>query len=185
MPGRAKLVLQAAAVAVVALLVALLGWQVVNRNEGRGVAEAIAAGKAVRAPEFELPLLDGSGTLSLASLRGRAVVLNFWASWCEPCKEESPRLEAAWQRWKDRGVVVVGIDAQDFRVDAKRFVKRYGLTYPIVHDGSGSTLGRFGVSGFPETWFVDREGRLVGERIQGPVSDEELDTNIALAAGER
>lgn len=184
MPGRAKLALQAAAVAVVALLIALLGWQVANRNEGRGVADAVAAGKPIQAPGFELPLLDGSGTLSLASLRGKAVVLNFWASWCEPCKEESPRLEAAWQRWRDRDVVVVGIDAQDFRVDAKRFVTRYELTYPIVHDGDGSSLGRFGVTGFPETWFVDRDGRLVGERVQGPVSDEQLDENIAIALGE-
>jgi cytochrome c biogenesis protein CcmG/thiol:disulfide interchange protein DsbE len=181
MPGRAKLALQAAAVAVVALLVALLGWQVVNRNEGRGVADAVAAGRAIEAPDFELPLLDDSGTLSLASLRGKAVVLNFWASWCEPCKEESPRLEAAWQRWRDQGVVIVGIDAQDFRVDARRFVERYGLTYPIVHDGDGSTLGRYGVNGFPETWFVDRDGRLVGERIQGPVSDEQLHGNIVMA----
>jgi cytochrome c biogenesis protein CcmG/thiol:disulfide interchange protein DsbE len=185
MPGRAKLALQAAAVTVVALLVALLGWQVVNRNEGRGVADAVAAGKPIQAPNFELPLLDGSGTLSLASLRGKAVVLNFWASWCEPCKEESPRLEAAWQRWRDRGVVVVGVDAQDFRVDARRFVERYRLTYLIVHDGNGSSLGHFGVTGFPETWFVDREGRLVGERIQGPVSDEQLDENISIALGEQ
>ena len=185
MPGRVKLLLQAAAVVVVALLVALLGWQVVNRNEGRGIADAVAAGKAPAAPDFELPLLDGSGTLSLSSLRGKAVVLNFWASWCIPCKEEAPRLQAAWERWRDRGVVLVGIDAQDFRADAKRFAERYGITYPIVHDGEGSSLGRFGVTGFPETWFIDRDGRIVGERVQGPVTDEQLDENIVLALGDQ
>ena len=76
---------------------------------------------------------------------------------------------------------MLGVDAQDFTGDAERFVERYGLTYPIVHDGRGSTLGRFGVTGFPETWFVGRNGRLVGERIQGPVSDEQLERNIRLA----
>ncbi len=183
MAGRAKFASQAAAVLVVVLLFGLLAWQVAVKEEGRGTAAALAAGESPPAPPFDLPRLDGEGSLSLASLRGKVVVLNFWASWCEPCKEESPRLQAAWERWREEGVVVVGIDAQDFRADARRFVERYGLTYPIVHDGEGSTLGRFGVTGFPETWFVDREGRLVGERVQGPVSEEQLTRNIELALG--
>ncbi len=181
MAGRAKLALQAAAVTVVALLLALLAWQVARKEEGRGIADALAAGRTPDAPRLVLPTLDGGEKISLASLEGKAVVVNFWASWCEPCKEESPRLEAAWDRWRDEGVVVLGVDAQDFRDDARRFVKRYGLTYPIVHDGSGSTLGRWGVTGFPETWFVGRNGKLVGERVQGPVSEEQLERNIRLA----
>ena len=178
-----KLALQAVAIAVIASMVALLGWRVVTRDRAQGIADAIAAGKKPAAPDFDLPLLDGTGRVVLSSLRGKAVVLNFWASWCVPCKEEAPRLEAAWEKWRDRDVVFVGVDAQDFSGDAKRFAARYRLTYPIVHDGSGSTLGRFGVSGFPETWFVDREGRLVGERIQGPVSAQQLEDNIGLALG--
>jgi len=179
-----KLALQAVAIAVVASMIALLGWRVVTHDRAQGIADAIAAGKTPAAPDFDLPLLDGTGRVVLSSLRGKAVVLNFWASWCLPCKDEAPRLQAAWEKWRDRGVVFVGVDAQDFRGDAKRFVARYRLTYPIVHDGRGSTLGRFGVSGFPETWFVDREGRLVGARIQGPVSARELDDNIRLALGD-
>ena len=178
-----RYLLQAVAIAVVAAMVALLGWRVVTRDHAQGIADAIAAGKKPAAPDFDLPLLDGMGRVVLSSLRGKAVVLNFWASWCIPCKEEAPRLQAAWERWRDRGVVFVGVDAQDFRSDARRFAARYGLTYPIVHDGKGSTLGRFGVSGFPETWFVDREGRLVGERVQGPVSAAQLDDDIRLALG--
>ena len=181
MAGRAKFFLQAAAVAVVALLLGLLTREVVAEGKVRSLAAAVEAGESPPAPSFELPLLDGKGELSLASLRGKAVVINFWASWCEPCKEEAPRLEAAWRRHRDRGVVVVGLDAQDFKSDARRFVERYGLTYPIVHDRNGSTLGRFGVTGFPETWFVGRNGRLVGERIQGPVGEDELERNIELA----
>lgn len=178
-----KLALQAVAIAVVASMVALLGWRVVTRDRAQGIADAIAAGKKPAAPDFDLPLLNGTGRVVLSSLRGKAVVLNFWASWCIPCKEEAPRLQAAWEKWRDRGVVFLGVDAQDFRSDAKRFAARYHLTYPIVHDGKGSTLGHFGVTGFPETWFVDREGRLVGERIQGPVSAQQLDDNIRLALG--
>jgi cytochrome c biogenesis protein CcmG, thiol:disulfide interchange protein DsbE len=102
------------------------------------------------------------------------VVLNFWASWCVPCKSEAPRLEAAWRRWRGRGVVVVGVDAQDFSGDARRFIRRHSLTYPNVHDGPGNVLPDYGVTGFPETYFVDRRGRLVGQRVQGEISAEKL-----------
>lgn len=182
MGRRAKLVLQGAAVTVVALFVVLLGWQVFTKNEARGIPDAVAAGKKPKAPEFELPVLGGEGTISLASLRGKAVVLNFWASWCAPCKDEAPLLEAAWERYRDQGIVVLGIDAQDFRSDAKRFIRRYGITYPNVHDGEGSTLGRYGVTGFPETWFLDREGRIV-DHVPGQIGEDELSEGISLAIG--
>ena len=181
MSRRLKLALQATAIGVVALLIVLLGLELLSQEKGRAVADAVAAGKRPDAPQFELPSLDGDGTISLASLRGKAVVVNFWASWCEPCKEEAPRLEAAWQEFRGEGLVVLGVDSQDFRGDANRFIERFGLTYPNVHDGEGSTLAQFGVTGFPETWFVDRSGKLVGDRIQGPVGEEQLERNIRLA----
>ena len=80
-----------------------------------------------------------------------------------------------------KGLVVLGIDAQDFDFDARRFVDRYGLTYPILRDKHGSTLGHYGISGFPETWFVDRRGRLVGKHIEGPVSGAELERYVQVA----
>jgi cytochrome c biogenesis protein CcmG/thiol:disulfide interchange protein DsbE len=155
---------------VVALL-ALLVWKVAKGDDG-GAAAALAKGERPAAPAFALPRLDADGELSLASLRGKAVVVNFWASWCLPCKDEAPFLQRTYQENKERGLVVLGIDAQDFRQDARRFLKRFGLTYPVVYDGKGSTLRAWGVIGFPETFFVDRKGRLVGERITGGVDIE-------------
>jgi cytochrome c biogenesis protein CcmG/thiol:disulfide interchange protein DsbE len=177
----ARFLLQGTALAVIALLFAVLTSRVLTKDEARGLAAAVEAGETPAAPDFDLPLLNGGGNLRLSSLEGKAVVINFWASWCEPCEEEAPRLQGAWERWRDRGVVVIGVDAQDFRSDARRFVERFGITYPIVHDKDGYTLGRYGWDGFPETWFVGRSGKLVGERVQGPVTEADLERNIELA----
>ena len=181
---RLKIFLQAAAVSVVALLLALLGWQVFRTDQSAGLNDAVAANKKPAAPLFTLPELGADKELALSSLRGKAVVLNFWASWCGPCKDEAPMLEAAWDRYRDKGVVVLGVDAQDFDVDAERFVDRAGITYPVVRDKHGSTLGHYGVTGFPETWFIDRQGRLVGEHVAGPLSEDDLERNIRIALGE-
>jgi cytochrome c biogenesis protein CcmG/thiol:disulfide interchange protein DsbE len=186
MAGRAKLVAQGIAVAGVVALLGLLVWKVAFESSG-GAAEQLARGETPPAPAFTLERLDSDGTLSLASLRGKAVVLNFWASWCIPCKDEAPLLEEAWQEHRDRGLVVLGVDAQDFKGDARKFMSRYGLTYPVVHDGKGSTLGRYGITGFPETFFVDRRGNLVGERLVGGLdlerNREKFQQGIELALG--
>jgi cytochrome c biogenesis protein CcmG, thiol:disulfide interchange protein DsbE len=169
--------LQAVTVACVAGLLALLVWKVVHQDKG----VKLGGGRTPPAPQFALSRLDAPGKLKLASLRGKVVVLNFWASWCDPCKSEAPRLEAAWQRFHGRGVVVVGVDAQDFSGDAQRFMRKHGITYPNVHDGPGDVLPRYGVSGFPETYFVDRRGRLVGDRVVGEISAEKLTAGIQRA----
>jgi len=179
--GRLKLGAQVLAVGFVVALLALLAWKLVTDEGGEAASGA--------APAFDLPRLDSEGSLSLASLRGKAVVLNFWASWCEPCKDEAEVLERTWQRYRGRDLVVIGVDANDFRGDARRFARRYGMTYPLVHDTQGEWLDDYGVVAFPETYFIDRDGRIVGERIQGPVDgsvevEEQYERGIALALAE-
>ena len=168
------------AVGVVVALLGLLTWKVA-RGDDNAVTGSLAAGKLVTAPGWDLAQLDGSGELALESLRGKTVVLNFWASWCGPCKDETPLLQKSWERWQSKDVVFVGMNVKDFRGDARSFVRRFGVTYPNVYDGKGSTVGRYGVTGFPETYFIDARGRVV-YRIAGPVDDPaELDDGIRRA----
>jgi cytochrome c biogenesis protein CcmG, thiol:disulfide interchange protein DsbE len=180
MTGRVRLGGQVVAVGVVIALLGLLIWKVAKGDDS-AVTSSLAEGKAVPAPAFTLAKLDGSGDLALESLRGKTVVLNFWASWCGPCKDETPLLQKGWERWQGKDVVFVGIDVKDFRGDARSFVRRFGVTYPNVYDGKGSTVGRYGVTGYPETYFIDSEGR-VRYRIAGPVEDaQDVDNGIRRA----
>jgi cytochrome c biogenesis protein CcmG/thiol:disulfide interchange protein DsbE len=188
MSGRLQRVGQVVALAAVAALLGLLIWKVAV-GEDEGAAGKLASGESVAAPDFTLERLDGAGgELTLSELEGKPLVVNFWASWCIPCKDEAPVLQETFEKYKDQGLVVLGVDAQDFRSDARRFMRRFGVTYPVVYDGKGSTLGRWGVTGFPETFFVDRSGKLVGERISGAVDIERnraaFERGVALALGE-
>ena len=167
--GRLKLVAQACALGLVASLLVLLVWKVTREEQRAGIAKALAVGTPVAAPDFELPRLDRDGSVSLASLRGKPAVINFWASWCKPCEEEVPVLEQTWREHRDQGLVVLGIDSQDFKGDARKFAREAGISYPIVHDGPGDTMRAYDLTGLPETYFLDREGRLVCGHIVGGV----------------
>ena len=185
-PGRVQRIAQLAALIGVAALLALLIWKVAF-GRTTGAADELAEGKLVHAPAFTLDRLDRDGQLGVGDLKGKAVVVNFWASWCIPCRDEAPVLQKTYERYRDQGLVVLGVDVNDFRQDARRFMKRYGLSYPVVYDGKGSTVGKWGVRGFPETFFVDRTGKLVGERIEGAVDIERnrdaFQRGVALALG--
>jgi cytochrome c biogenesis protein CcmG/thiol:disulfide interchange protein DsbE len=158
-------------VGLVVLLFILLAWTLLT-NEGGDLAAAAARGERPQAPDFTLERLDREGELTLSSLRGKAVVLNFWASWCLPCKEESPYLEQVWRQKRMRDVVVVGVDAEDLREDARRFMRRFELTFPVAYEGSNDTHKDYGVTGFPETFVIDREGKVV-EAFAGSVNAKE------------
>jgi cytochrome c biogenesis protein CcmG/thiol:disulfide interchange protein DsbE len=176
MASRARLVAQGVAIGLVALLFILLAWSLLT-DEGGNLAKQANDGKAPAAPDFTLDRLDGDGELQLSALEGKAVVLNFWASWCIPCKEEAPFLEEVWRENRHRGLVVVGLDAKDFRTDARRFAKRFGLTFPLVYDGPGDSTGPYGVTGFPETFVIDREGRVVAA-FAGGVDGEDVRSRV-------
>ena len=170
---------QVAAVATVLALLGLLVWKVAQGDSK--VTSGLARGGTPTAPPFTLERLDGEGEISLESLRGKTVVLNFWASWCGPCRDELPILEEGSKRWQARNVVFVGVDARDVRSDARSFLERYGVTYPNVYDGKGSLIGRYGVGAFPETYFVDPAGK-VRWRIAGAVEEAaDLDDGIERA----
>ena len=119
-------------------------------------------GKA--APDITLPALDGHGDIHLAAFRGKPVVINFWASWCEPCKAEAPEFARA-ARELGSQVNFLGITMLDGRDPAVDFVKRYRIPYPSARDTRGVVAKRYGVTGVPETAFIDADGRLVGKYI--------------------
>ena len=168
-----KRLAQVLAVATLAGLVSLLAWRVATQNDG-GAAADLSRGKTPPAPNFTFPRLDGPGTLELASLRGKAVVINFWASWCDPCKTELPLLEALWRKYRTRGAVVLGVATRDAREYARRLMRRSGVTYPNVHDGSGDTWSTYGIGALPETFFVGRSGKVIA-RIPGAIEEDELE----------
>jgi cytochrome c biogenesis protein CcmG/thiol:disulfide interchange protein DsbE len=147
-----------------------------------------------QAPEFELPLLGG-GTLTSAELKGDPVILNVWASWCGPCREEAPVFERIWRRHKGHGLRVIGVNTQDTDEAASDFVKDYGITYPIVRDAEQSLVEDLGLVGLPQTFFIDPEWQFLdsasGQRVAsrgdtvvlGAISEEDLEARVAELLG--
>lgn len=131
------------------------------------------------APDFSLDLLGG-GRVSLSQLRGKAVVVNVWASWCPPCRAEMPAIEKVYQAYKDMGLVVIGLNTtyQDSEADAAAFVREFGLTFPIVLDRDGAVNRRYLVTGLPTTFFIDRKGIIRSIVVGGPMSETLIQTKV-------
>lgn len=175
---------QIVSVAVVLCLLGILSWKVLHST--KGLASAVDSDHVVAAYPFSRPRVGASGTISLAGLRGKIVVLNFWQSYCPPCTHEAPVMSAVSKEWAKKGVVFVGVDEQDLAGPATKFMKRFDITYPIISD-DGPLIGHYGVTGYPETFFIDKRGRVIplppnnqGQvgHIIGPATKSLLDLGI-------
>jgi len=131
------------------------------------------------APDFTLPLLsaDPAPPMHLASLKGKLVMINFWASWCDVCRLEAPLLENTWQRVQRQGIVFLGIDYADTQSDGLNFLRQYGITYPNVTDTNGKVAINYGLTGVPETVFIDRRGIIV-QKVIGELTEQTLQNNL-------
>jgi cytochrome c biogenesis protein CcmG/thiol:disulfide interchange protein DsbE len=167
-----------------ALLVGLLAYGIASRQSDTTIDSALASGKRLPAPTARLPLLGRPGEGSLADYRGKVVVLNFWASWCKPCTQELPLLERTQRSLAGRGALVLGANYQDLSDSALGFVRRFKLTYPSLRDRDGRFADRYGSRAFPETFVIDRRGRIAAER-RGPVDQRWLDRTLPPLLRER
>jgi len=187
---------RALALTLLGLFVALLIYGLLSKAADTTIDSSLAEAKAPPAPAFELELLErgspgdrlartlgpaaADGRIALTELHGTPVVLNFWASWCPPCREEAPRLERRWRAARRDGVLFLGLDMQDLSDDARDFVKEFDLSYPTVRDHGDDVAREWGVTGLPETFFVSAQGRVVGHVI-GAISSRQLDDGIRAA----
>jgi len=160
---------------VVVVLVGAVVAAVLLTSGGKKAGNTAGAGEL--APNFTLPnLQDGKGLVSLSKYKGTPVLVNFWATWCVPCKDEMPLLEAAHKEWGSK-VQFVGIDRQDYKPDALRFAQDTHVTYPLAGDPDASLDGAYRLRGMPTSVFIDRNGRIV-ERVTGPVTKSQLEATL-------
>jgi cytochrome c biogenesis protein CcmG, thiol:disulfide interchange protein DsbE len=155
-------------ITMVILLIASIGilFAVVNFNKKEVVV--LESGKA--APDFTLQTVDGQN-VKLSDLKGKVVVVNFWATWCEPCRQEMPAIEKAYEHYKDQGLVVLGVNLKENNVSVKGFAENYHLTFPIVMDKDGSVaVDTYKVKPIPTSFFIDRQG-ILRQKVEQPMTE--------------
>jgi cytochrome c biogenesis protein CcmG, thiol:disulfide interchange protein DsbE len=160
-----------------AALVGLLAYGLVAKHSDRTLDDAVAKGQRPSAPVSSLPWLQKTGNGSLADYKGKVVVLNVWASWCDPCREEVPLLQKTHEQIAAKGGVVLGLDTQDASGSALDFLAEHKATFPSLRDRDRSYGREFGVTGYPETFLIDRKGRIAAlQRL--PVTQAWLDQHL-------
>ena len=157
----------------VLLLIGLLGFGLVSKGEG-----SLAVGDEIPVAELSAIGADGSG--SVADYRGTWVLVNVWASWCDPCRDEAPALERFYREHRGENFEILGVDTQDDRTSAQKFIDEFGLTYPQIHDGSGDYADELKTTGVPENFLVDPDGK-VAEALHGQITEQYLRDVIAPA----
>jgi cytochrome c biogenesis protein CcmG/thiol:disulfide interchange protein DsbE len=177
-------------------VLALLAYGLFTQGASTRIDDSLASGEAPPAPGFELEVLEPGhppvalgrrlrpgvvdGKLALTELEGMPFVLNFWASWCVPCREEAPVLQRGWERHGPDGILYVGLNMQDVSDDARAFLEEFAITYPTIREPDKETATAYGATGIPETYFVSGRGEVVAHVI-GVVSDAQLDVGVRAA----
>ena len=195
-PGGARWALRLLGIALAVAFVALLAYGLTTKAADTSVDDALNRGQAAPAPGFELARLEdgqagrlaprwrraaADGHVDLRELRGTPVVLNFWASWCPPCRAEAPVLERGWRDARRQGVLFVGLDQQDATEDARDFLRQFSITFPQVREPGKEVAQAWGVTGIPETFFISPNGDVVGH-VVGAISSDELKAGVAAAS---
>jgi cytochrome c biogenesis protein CcmG, thiol:disulfide interchange protein DsbE len=193
-------VLRLVGVVAVTGFVALLAYGLTAQAPDRTIDDALARAETIDAPAFELDVLErgrvpsrlaprvdratADGRIALAELRGAPIVLNLWASWCDPCRAEAPILERGWRDAAPQGVLFLGLDMQDAQEDARKFLRAFSVSYPNVREAGRETARAYGATGLPETYFITADGKIVGHVI-GALSAAQLRDGIAAARSGR
>jgi cytochrome c biogenesis protein CcmG/thiol:disulfide interchange protein DsbE len=167
-----------------AALVGLLAYGVASKGADTTLDQAVANGRRPAAPVMALPRLGDAGKASLAAYKGKVVVLNVWASWCDPCREEVPLLQRTHAAIRAQGGTVLGVDTQDASESALAFLRERRATFPSLRDRDRSYGRELGVTGYPETFLIDRRGRVAAVR-RFPVDQQWLDRHLAPLLAER
>jgi cytochrome c biogenesis protein CcmG/thiol:disulfide interchange protein DsbE len=167
-----------------ALLVGLLAYGLTTTGADTTLDAAMASGERVAPPtERRLPVLGGAGSRSLADYRGKVVLVNVWASWCEPCRDELPLIEKAHKMLSARGGTVLGIDVKENSGAALEAVEEFGLSFPNLRDRDGDYVREWGQTGYPESYVIDRRGKVAAVR-RLPVTQKWLDQTLPPLLGE-
>lgn len=175
--------------AMVTVFLAGLAWIALSRppldRAAARAGQAPAPQTGFPAPDFSLERLNSEETVSLSDLRGQVLLLNFWATWCPPCRAEMPAIQTVYDRYREQGFTVLAIDLQESDRQVTNFITQMGLTFPVLMDRDGAVFDAYRVRALPSTFFVDRAGIVRQVTVGGPMSQAFIDSEVAALLQER